>query len=169
VRDILPHPFSVIKRIAGNDFAKLSWKVSSGSEGEATVFSEGATTAFSILVSTHGRPTRNEITLIGDHGSWRADLYHGFAVFEGSKVSRFQKTARPIKAAAQNLASSVANLSGRAHRREPAFPGLIELTRRYYSAIARGESEGPVTTHETLDVAIARDAVIHALDNSPGV
>ena len=53
--------------------------------------------------------------------------------------------------------------SRRATRREVAYPGLRPLVHAFYRAV-RGAAPPPVTAHESLDVAVARDSVIARMD-----
>jgi Predicted dehydrogenases and related proteins len=164
--NILPHPLSVFRRIAGDQFRELSWNALVTGEGEVTAVSEGGEASFVIIISCQGRPTRNEIEIIGGRGSLYLDLFHGFATEERPILSRSAKITRPLAVSVRRLASAVGGLSQRAIARETAFPGLLELTRQYYQAI-KGGTAAPITSSETLDVAIARDLIIQASRKSP--
>ena len=160
--DILPHHLAIFRRLSGDRFTPLLWRASSVRPGELSAWAADEDTAYSIVVSTAGRPTRNEVELIGDGGTLRIDLFHGFAVQSGSRVSRASKAARPLVSAAATFASATYNLARRAVDRETAFPGLRELVCRFYDSV-RTRSQSPIGSGETLDVAIARDAIIGAL------
>jgi predicted dehydrogenase len=160
--DILPHHLAVFRRIKGDGFASLSWRAMSSGPGELSAWASDGITAFSIVVSTGGRPTRNEVELIGENGTVSVDLFHGFSVRSAGQVSRASKAARPLVRASTMLAAAAFNLGRRAVAGETAFPGLRELVKRYYTSL-RHSSPAPVSANETVDVAIARDAILHAL------
>lgn len=160
--DILPHHLSLLRRMLGPRFGSLVWGVESSMPGELAVHAADAVTAVSIVVSTRGRPTRNELEVIGEHGSVHIDLFHGFAVESGSQVSRASKVARPLILSSATFGASAANLLRRAISSEPAFPGLNELVKRFHQAV-RGESPNPIDPAETVDVALAREAIAHAI------
>jgi predicted dehydrogenase len=160
--DILPHHLALFRRVSGPGFSSTAWQARSSRPGELAALGSDGATAFSIVVSTSGRPTRNELELIGENGSVHVDLFHGFSVRSGSRVSRASKAARPLLASTATLASATINLARRALASETAFPGLREIVARYYSAIRTG-APAPVDVHETLDVAVARDRILQAL------
>lgn len=160
--DILPHPLSLLRRMLGERFSSFAWRAESSLPGELAVHAADAATAVSIVVSTRGRPTRNELEIIGERGSLHVDLFHGFAVESGSHVSRASKAARPLLLSSATFGASAANLVRRAVSSEPAFPGLNELVKRFHEAV-RGESPSPIDSAETVDVALARDSIAHAI------
>ena len=101
-----------------------------------------------------GRPTTNQLEIIGERGTITVDLFHGFAVTFGGTVSRRTKVTRPFTVAASTAAAAAANLAGRAWRREPAYPGLRELLSRFYAAV-RGQGPNPISPAETIAIARA--------------
>lgn len=106
-----------------------------------------------------GRPTVNALRLIGERGSAHADLFHGYSVIEPGTVSRSHKIADPFLRSGSTIFSATANLALRARRREPAYPGLRELIRRFYESLRTGEPP-PISAGETLAVAAARDRIL---------
>jgi predicted dehydrogenase len=162
VADILPHHLALFRRLMPDGFSGLQWRSESAQPGELSVWANDGSATFSIIVSTGGRPTRNEIELIGERGTLSVDLFHGFSVRTGGQVSRVSKAARPLVTATGTLAASTFNLARRAVAGETGFPGLRELVRRYYRSLGSG-SPSPIAAEETLDVAVARDAILHAL------
>ncbi|MDQ6888400.1 MAG: Gfo/Idh/MocA family oxidoreductase [Gemmatimonadota bacterium] len=160
--DILPHPLSLVTRFLGTPLAAVRWVVSRPRGGELRLAGGGGESTVSILVSMGGRPTANEMRIIGERGTIHLDLFHGFAVIERGGTSRARKIARPFSLAASSLGAASWNLSRRLLRREAAYPGLLELVRRLYGAVRAGE-DSPISVHETLDVAAARDAVLSAM------
>jgi hypothetical protein len=160
--DILPHYLALFRRMKGEGFASLQWRAISLRPGELSAWASDGITVFSIVVSTSGRPTRNEVELIGENGTVSVDLFHGFSVRSSGKVSRTSKAARPLVHATNTFAAATFNLAHRAVARETAFPGLRELVKRYYTSL-RNSTPAPIASDETIDVAIARDAILHAL------
>jgi predicted dehydrogenase len=162
--DILPHPLSLAWKALPGGLSAATWNASRAAAGEIHAHATVASVVLSILVSTHGRPTRNTLRLTGDLGTWHADLFHGFAFREQGSVSRLRKLGRPFAVASQTLASASQNAIRRALRTEPAFPGLRELVQRFYSAVSSG-SAPPVSAEEAIGVAAARDTIIARLGN----
>ena len=91
-------------------------------------------------ISTRGRPTRATLDVMGTKASAHADLYHGFAVVEQGSGTGVRKVARPFSLAGSTLGRAGTNLTRRALSRETAYPGLRELVRRTYDAIATGRA-----------------------------
>lgn len=161
VADILPHPLALFARLVDRPPSELEWLVQRPVAGELHALAETVGTVLEIVVSTRARPTRARLGVTGTRGSAEADLYHGFATFERGDVSRAWKAARPFARSAATLAAAGANLARRAGTRETAYPGLRELVRQTYEAIATGAA-APISTEETLAVARGRDAILRA-------
>ena len=161
VADILPHPLSLFARILGVAVDGLQWRLSRPHAGELRAFAEAGEADVGVLVSTHGRPTTNRLQVIGEGGTATADLFHGFAVVQPGDVSRGRKIAQPFALGLATVGGASANLARRAARREPAYPGLRELVRSFYDAIAGG-APPPIPTAETLAVARARERILAA-------
>ena len=161
VGEILPHPLALFSRVTPGELANLDWSVLRPAEGELRAIAHGVGTTFEIVISTRGRPTRTEFGLTGTTASGRADLFHGFAVLERGAPTRGRKLVRPFALSGATLVNAGGNLVVRAIRRETGYPGLRELVRRTYAAIA-GESPSPIGPGETLAVARARDAILTA-------
>lgn len=162
VADILPHPLSLFFRLAGDQdpgLDRLVWTSLRPAGGELRAFAGTGGASLEITITTRGRPTRAELALVGTRGSARADLFHGFAVVERGRPTRARKLTRPFALGGATLAHAGVNLAGRALRREPAYPGLRELVRRTYEAVAAG-GPPPIGPRETLVVAQARDAIL---------
>jgi predicted dehydrogenase len=159
---ILPHPLSLFAALTGVPLADLEWRLVHRLPGELRGVGSAAQVSLGILVSVHGRPTRNTLRIIGERGTVHVDLYHGFAVLESGTASRFRKVMRPLSLSARTLVSSGLNLLARTWRWEPAFPGLRELVRCFYRAIAEG-GEAPISSSEALAVAAARDAMLRQM------
>jgi predicted dehydrogenase len=164
--DILPHPLSLLVRLLPRPVVdSMTWMSAALAGGEIRALGCGQTTTVDILVSMAGRPTRNIMTVTCERGSAHLDLFHGFMTIERGNVSRLTKAARPFALAVRTFASATANLGARAWRREPAYPGLRELIRRYHAAIERGTAL-PIPAVETLMVAEIRDRIVSAALNT---
>jgi predicted dehydrogenase len=158
--EILPHFLSLTRRLLGVRLADQQWSVTRFREGEWQVVGLiGDAASVTFLVSMAARPTFAELRLLGEHGSARLDLFHGFAVFESEAVSRSAKVRRPFGLAGRSMAAATANLARRVMAREPAYPGLTELVRRFYLAVG-GLRPSPILPEETLDIARTRDLLV---------
>jgi predicted dehydrogenase len=157
--EILPHFLSLTRRLLGAPLPEGQWSVCRPRAGEWRVHGRAAATSIAYLVSMAARPTFAELRILGEHGSARADLFHGFAILESAEVSRARKITRPFATAAQSIVSASFNLASRAMRREPAYPGLTELIRQSYLAATR-MSPSPVSPDEALDIARVRDVLL---------
>jgi predicted dehydrogenase len=168
VAEILPHPLALFSGLAPVPVSDLEWTVTRPAAGELRAVSVSNGTTFEIVISARARPARAELEVFGTQASARADLFHGFAVFEPGAVSRIRKAARPFAVAGTTLLVGGANLAGRAMRRETAYPGLRELVRTTYNSISTG-SPAAVTMNETVSVAVARDAILRGVGvQAPG-
>jgi hypothetical protein len=112
----------------------------------------------SMLISTGGRPTTNQLRLIGRRGTINIDLFHGFAVTTRGRTTRAGKIAQPFVNGAALLAGASVNLVRRAAMREPAYQGLRELVRQFYVAAATG-GDAPISAAETIAVAKALERI----------
>lgn len=159
VSEILPHPLSLFARLLPGALDGADWCVLRPARGELRALAATGGTSLEIAISSRGRPTRTELSLVGDRASAIADLFHGFSVVERGAPTRAGKLARPFVVSSRTLARAAANLGTRAARRETAYPGLRELIRRTNEAIAGGNT-APISAAETLAVAEARDAIL---------
>lgn len=159
VADILPHPLSLLGGPLGVPVETLVWDVRRPAAGElhASAVDDGA--SIDLRISMSGRPRRNELEVVGEGGSVLLDLYHGFAIRESPEVSRVRKALRPFLRSARRTGGAAWNLGLRLLRRQPAYPGLRTLIRRFYAAV-RGDAPVPIRPEEALAVAEARDAII---------
>ena len=159
---ILPHPLSLIYGFLGGAISEGSWSTVRADRGEMLVTGVVRDTGISIVLSTHGRPTSNSMRLIGERGSITLDLFHGFSITEGGRVSRARKFVRPFASSAKLFAAASENSVARGLARETEFPGLTELCRRFYLAADR-RAPVPITPAEAMDIAIVRDSIIARL------
>jgi predicted dehydrogenase len=161
VAEVLPHPLAVLERLVPGGVGALPWSAARARPGELRATAATGGMDVGVLVSLAGRPTANELRLVGAGGTAHLDFFHGFAVLEGDAVSRARKVAHPLALAAATATAATANLTRRAARAQPAYPGLRELIAALYDAVRRG-APAPVSAQETLAVARARDALTAA-------
>ncbi len=154
--DILPHFLGLTRQILGVRLADQRWSVMRSRPGEWRVTGRCGAVSIQYLISMTARPSFAELRVFGERASARADLFHGFAVFEPGGVSRALKAARPFRLAADSLVAASQNLVRRFIQQEPAYPGLTELVRRVHLA-AMGKGTSPILPAETLDIAETRD------------
>lgn len=160
--EILPHPFSLFRALG-----LAEWVMT----GNMTVFlsdddlridhGPGVGPSLDVKISLRGRPTRNELTLIGREGSALVDFYHGFRVVEPGTVSRAAKVARPFLFGTSLLATAGANLVRRALHAELAYPGLGDLLREFYGSIQLG-APPPIVAEEMVEIADVMERVRRA-------
>jgi predicted dehydrogenase len=155
---VLPHPLSLFRAFGVRRLAGTKWRVACASAGELLFAGADSGIGMSFLISTRGRPTRNSFKVIGEHGTGTLDLFHGFSILERGTVSRLRKISQPFTQSVLTLGHASVNGARRAAGRESAFPGLRELVRQFYEAIAEHGSS-PISSEEILDIARARDAI----------
>ena len=156
--DILPHGLALTHRLLGATVATAEWRVGQGAPGEIRAVADVAGASVALVISMRARPTENSLTIRCDGGTVHANLFHGYATIERGSPSRLDKVTRPFVGSSQSLGAAIANLAGRALRREPAYPGLRELVGRFHLACAR-RGPSPISIEESLDVARARDSI----------
>jgi predicted dehydrogenase len=157
--DTLPHPFSLLVRLLGSQFAEISWTVAHAGAGELRLSGAAPGVTAGLVVSMSGRPTQNVVRVIADRGSVSSDLFHGFATFEKGTVSRARKVLRPLSTSSVDFVAAITNLGRRLLEREYAYPGLRELVRRLYVAVAENGAN-PISPADTLAVSAACDHVV---------
>ena len=156
--DILPHGLALAGRLLGSPVAGVTWQVGGEGAGELRAMAQVGGASVMLAVSMRARPTETSLTLRCDLGTVRANLFHGYATIERGSPSRVDKVSRPFVGSALTLGAALENLGRRAVSREPAYPGLRELVRRFHRACAsRGAS--PISVEESIDVARARDSI----------
>jgi predicted dehydrogenase len=158
--DILPHPLALGRLLLDTEMGSVPWRLRRPAAGEWRfdgISPGGATIAG--LISLASRPPFASLEVLGDRGSVRADLFHGFAVFETGRSTRAYKVLRPFSVGGRTLLTAAVNMSRRVVRREPAYPGLFRLIRAAYAAV-REASAPPISFAEMLDVAAARDRLM---------
>lgn len=156
--EILPHPVSLLHRLFGDSVAHAELEVVRFTADDLEIAGELAGARLDISISLRGRPTRNELEIVGTRATGFTDLFHGYAIVETGRVSRPAKIARPFRRGGQLISRASLNLASRTLRREPAYPGLRELIGRFYAA-ALGGSVPPITASETLAAARVMERV----------
>ena len=164
--DTLPHPFSLLVRLLGSQFAEISWNVARAAAGELRLSGVASGVTAGLVVSMSGRPTVNMLRVIADRGSVSSDLFHGFATFEKGAVSRARKILRPLSTSSVGFVAAMTNLGRPAFEREYAYPGLRELVRRLYLAAAENGAN-PISPADTLAVSAACDHVVASCRAAP--
>ena len=86
------------------------------------------------------------------------DFFHGFAIRYDGNVSRLRKIVRPFSTSLKLFCAASINLIERGLRAETAYPGLRQLTQKFYTAVRRAGSS-PISPEDTMAVAVARDAI----------
>ncbi len=155
--DILPHPVSLAQRLwPGALPAPEAWAVTPMGPGGWQLTAPLGGALLRVELSLTARPTEASLAVRGDGGAWEADLFHGFARFRGGTATRATKTLRPLADGAGLFAMAAGNLGLRALRREPAYPGLVSLTRAFYAAAASA-APCPISAEEAVEAAAIRD------------
>ena len=159
--EILPHPLSLFCALLGERFARSSWSISHFTSTDLNLIGNLDDTLLEIALTLRGRPTRNELTVIGTKRTGRVDFYHGYAFMESGRVSRRSKALLPFRSGISLLRATAANLIQRTLRGEFAYPGLRELIREFYQAV-RADSAAPINEEEILEIARFIDRVSFA-------
>ena len=155
---MLPHPVSLFRLLAREMPAASAWRILAAGPDEISLSCVSAGLNLGVFLSLRGRPTRCRLEATGTAATAHLDLFHGFSVIERRRPSRFSKAGAPFRFGIDLLGTAAANLSRRALAREPAYPGLRELIRVFYLAVA-GRAAPPVTAEEILDAAGLADRV----------
>jgi predicted dehydrogenase len=152
--EILPHPLSLLVQLLRDPVDALNWSIRRSGPGEFRALTQDRDVTVALHVSMSGRPTVNRLELVGTGGTIHVDLFHGFSATQRGPVSRIGKVTQPYSDAVTVIAATTANLVRRALMREPAYPGLSTLVRRFYCAAA-GQGECPIGPTEILTIARA--------------
>ena len=147
--EMLPHAVSVFRALS---MADIAFRVERRTADDLELGGERGATRLEVSLSLRGRPIRNELTVLGTHGTAVLDLFHGYCVFEPGKVSRSAKILRPFRHGWDLIRSAGTNLIGRAVRGEPAYPGLRELIAAFYRAV-RNHEPFPAGREEMVEAA----------------
>ena len=156
---ILPHPLSLIERLAPGALGAADWTVLRTRAGEWRVCGRANGMSLSIVISLNGRPTECAMRIITEDGAIDLDLFHGFAIVDRASVSRADKIARPFRIATARLGQAGWNLARRLVTRQFAYPGLNRLIAEFYNALHTGSST-PISPEEIIAIASARDQIV---------
>lgn len=149
---ILPHPLSLFRAALRSGTDPGWWRVLHSTSDDLALQASRDRTELLVRISLRGRPTRNELLVSGTHGTARLDLFHGYGFLETSGSARSDKLLAPFRRGMRQLGAAGTNLLRRALEREPAFPGLRELIRRFHTAL-RGGAEPPIAQDEIVEAA----------------
>jgi len=152
VLGILPHPLSLFRKLLGRGVPVDAWDVIASGEDELELAASDGALRLRVDIGLRARPPRNELIVTGSRATARADLFHGYAVIDDGGTSRMAKGAAPLRAGTRLLWTASTNLARRALQREPAFPGLRELIRRFYASIAQ-DTPPPIDPDEIVETA----------------
>jgi len=150
--EILPHPLSILSEIWPGDVLDLdAWHVDNPCAGELLAYGRHQGFPASIKISLNARPTHCNMKIYHRQGAIHVNLFHGFAVLESSTVSRSRKITAPFIFSAKTFYAASCNLLRRLLNREPAYPGLKMLIKKYYESIEKAESE-PISSDNYIAI-----------------
>ena len=162
--DILPHPLSVMRSLWPEiDLVDRNWNSFHPRNGELYLSALSGKTVTGIYISMNARPTRCEMDIYCERGRIHLNFFHGYAVVQKGRVSRFRKIIQPFGWSVRTFAAAGGNLVRRIVNREPAYPGLRKLVSEFYSAVNAGTS-GPIPDGDTLAIAAARDRILAGIE-----
>ena len=161
--EILPHPLSILSEVWPEaPLEKASWYVDSPRVGELFAYAHHHEFPVSIKLSLNARPTQCKMTIYHEQGAIHINLFHGFAVFESSTVSRFSKIISPFVLSLKTFFAAAGNLLRRSINRESAYPGLRSLVAQCYQSI-KTKTEGPISRDSNMAVATISELIEHKL------
>jgi len=165
IADVIPHPLSILQRLQpGIDLDAGSWSGLNSRAGELHLIGNADGIDIDISISMNARPTRCEMALFCSKGTIRLNLFHGYAVIETGSVSRMQKMIQPMRRSLIEFFVAGGNLVKRGMKREPAYPGLMQLLDEFYTAVANND-ESPIPVADILAVARARENIVERFLN----
>ncbi|MDQ4030435.1 MAG: Gfo/Idh/MocA family oxidoreductase [Actinomycetota bacterium] len=154
--EILVHPLSLFRALLGVGVEGIRWQTTLLTDDELALAGASDGVSLRARISLRGRPTRNELSVIGDRATAHVDLFHGFSVVEAGAPSRRTKVLQPFTSGGGRIAAAGSNLVARAARRAYAYPGLAELIAAFHAAAGDG-APAPVSPAELRDIAAAVD------------
>ena len=134
--DILPHPFSLFHGLLDASLENCAWRLQQFTNDDLEIRAQLDGLVLGIQLSLRGRPTCNELHVVGTQGTAHLDLFHGFCVRQSGRVSRQAKILRPFAYGTRLLWAAGVNLGRRMSRSEPAYPGLRALIGEFYRCIS---------------------------------
>lgn len=149
--EILPHAVSLFRALG---FANVgpSLRCDRFDEDALELTAHRSGTRLFGRIDLCSRPTRNELVVAADGGTATVDLFHGFGGVDRASLGRASKLLRPFRLSTATLLEASVNLARRSVRREPAYPGLVELIRATYDA-ARTGGPAPIHPDEAIEAA----------------
>lgn len=151
IRDeMLPHGLSLLWGPFGELPSPDDWRLLQCIRGDILVSATLRDSAVTMEISLHGRPPRNHFAVVGTEGTVHLDLFHGFAWVARGSASRGGKILAPFSDGGSLLAAASVNLLTRAIRRQPAYPGLMELLQNFYRSVR--DDRDPIPLAEILAI-----------------
>ena len=154
--EILPHPFSILLSLWPDADSQAldvgAWLMDNPAPGELFMHGHYRQIPVSIKLSLSARPTHCHMKLYHAAGAVHVNLFHGYAVQESARVSRFTKLTAPFSLALKTLWAAGLNLVRRALQGEPAYPGLKALVLQFYTAV---ETSGPAPLPDRANQQVA--------------
>lgn len=147
--EILPHPISLFSRYYSKGLTSDLFEVRRFDSDELEIDGQLDGASLRISISLRGRPTRNELTVVGDKATCHVDLFHGFVTTESGEVSKRSKILKPFRFGTGMVADAGKNLLNRSLSSEPAYPGLRKLIREFYQSALNGKPD-PISRDEIL-------------------
>jgi predicted dehydrogenase len=133
--EILPHAHSVVDPLCSGLLAESPIDMVRCVDEELTIAGRAEQVSWEVEIQLAGRPTRNELSIVGTDGSAHVDFFHGFAYFMNGGGSRLDKLLGPLCQSTKQLVAAGWNLVVRGFGREPAYPGLRQLIGEFYRSI----------------------------------
>lgn len=156
--EILPHPLSLFFRFFGEKLVAEQFNVRRYQNGELEIDAVVDDTLLRISISLRARPTRNELTVVGDRASAHIDLFHGFCTYESGEVSKSSKILKPFRFGSSLVLDAGRNLIQRGASNEVAYPGLRTLITQFYRSVL-ADKPAPISEREILLCAEVADKV----------
>ena len=166
--DTLSHPLSLMQYIVPGEILSGNWDMFHPGHGELHAVSKNSGIHLSIFISMNARPTECSLKIRGTQGTIHIDLFHGYSFLESGRVSRTRKILHPFSFSAVKICTAIGNLSRRIIKRESAYPGLNKMIDLFYRAV-RTHGKSPISSEDTLAVAVVRDMLLQGVGLDKGI
>lgn len=164
IKDILPHPLSILRQLwPDRSFNCSNWIVRQVNDGELVILGEYNNVILNIYISMSARPTICQFSLQATEGTVHVNLFHDYLVKEYGGVSKAKKITQPVFLSLKTFVVSVVNLFKRSLIRQPAYPGLQTLIKKFYFSVVE-QGDIPINSSDSLDVSKARDELISMIN-----